>query len=125
MLVVFALLMRRSSPEAVDDLRVLEEALLAFRRGSKESGSRLPVHSDVFLVFLARQPSGSATMQELREKFLLGQSRTSRTCMALAREGLAETTPDPRHAKFTLVRITAKGQKIVDEARAAIRAGKS
>jgi DNA-binding MarR family transcriptional regulator len=124
-LVVFALLMRRFSQEAVDDLRVLEKALLAFRHdGNRGSGSRLPVHSDVFLVFLARQPQASAKMQELREQFLLGQSRTSRTCRALEREGLVETMPDPNHGKFTLVRLTTRGQRIVDEALAALRARK-
>lgn len=124
-LVVFSFLMRRLSQEAVDDLRVLEETLLAFRHGGKRgAGSRLPVHSDVFLVFLARQPSGTAKMQELREQFSLGQSRTSRTCRALEREGLVEAMPDPSHGKFTLVRLTTKGQKIVDEALVALRARK-
>lgn len=124
-LVVFAVLMRRLSQEAVDDLRALEEALLAFRHDGKRGiGSRLPVHSDVFLVFLARQPAGTAKMQEVREQFLLGQSRTSRTCRALERVGLVETMPDPSHGKFTLVRLTTKGQKIVDEALAALRGRK-
>lgn len=115
--------MRRSSTEAVDDLHVLQNALLAFRNcGKKGAGDRLPVHSDVFLVFLAQRASRTAKMQELREQFALGQSRTSRTCSALAREGLVLTMPDPEHGKYTVVRLTTKGQKIVDEALAALQA---
>jgi DNA-binding MarR family transcriptional regulator len=115
--------MRRPTPEAVDDLRVLQSALLAFRRSDKKgAGSRLPVHSDAFMVFLAQQPSDTAKMQELRAEFLLGQSRTSRTCRALVREGLVETMPDPSQRKWTLVRLTTKGRRIVDEALAALKA---
>jgi DNA-binding MarR family transcriptional regulator len=74
------------------------------------------------MVFLAQQASGTAKMQELRAEFSLGQSRTSRTCSALVREGLVETMPDPSQRKWTLVRLTTKGRRIVDEALGALRA---
>jgi DNA-binding MarR family transcriptional regulator len=114
--------MRRPSSDAVDDLRVLLAVLLAFRRDRKGTGSRLPTHSDAFLVFLGIHPEGASVL-ELREFFGIGQSRTTRTCQALQRQGtvmLRRATDDRRK---TIVRLTAQGQRILDEANSLLREG--
>jgi len=111
--------MRRSSPEAVDDLKDLVAILLAFRQ--KGHGNRLPIYSDVFLAYLASQPDGVTTMQVLREWLALGSSTTSRTCSALERAGLVHIGPAPDDRRRSLVRITAKGSRIIDDALAALR----
>ena len=111
--------MRRPSVEAVDDLKDLVAILLAFRQ--KGNGSRLPIYSDVFLAYLASQPDGAATMQALREWLTLGPSTTSRTCAALERAGLVHIGPAPEDHRRSLVRVTAKGHRIIDDALSALR----
>ena len=73
------------------------------------------------MVFLRSQPDEAATMQTLREYFALGSSRTYRTCLALAREGLVHASPLPEDQRHTVVRLTAKGHRIIDDALAALR----
>ena len=117
---LFAPTMRRLSPDAVGDVAGILRILLAFRQGQPKSGSRLPIYSDCFLAFLGMRPEG-ITISELREYFQLGRSSTSRTCSALAREGLVHVGPAPEDRRRTLVRLTPKGQRIIDDALTAYR----
>ncbi len=109
--------MRRSSHDAVDDLR---ELLTIFAAFGQRNGSRLPIYSDHFLVFIGMHPGGT-TMLELREHFGLSPSSASRTCLALEREGLVSLTPDREDRRRTFVSLTPRGSRIIDDVLVAYR----
>jgi hypothetical protein len=113
---------RRHTSDAVEDLQSLLDALLAFRHGNRDE-SRLPAYFDTFLAFLGTTEEG-ATMPELREYFgLLHQSTVWRTCKALEqaqlvtiRHGAGERKSTTRGRGPSVVKLTAKGQRVIDDA---------
>lgn len=111
--------MRRRTTRTADELLSLLRALLELRAGE---GNRLPGHAEAILVYLGTRPEGSARMHELRERLGLGQSRASRLCAALARAGLVEVVTPPEDRRASLIKLTAKGSRLVGRVAEALRA---
>jgi len=115
--------MRRHPPgEAVDDLGELLNALLILRNAQlKENGLRsLPIYTDCFLLYMGTHPDG-VPMQELRDHFGLVHSSTSRTCAALASAGLLHISQHPEDRRQAFVKLTARGQRVIDDVLTAFR----
>ena len=96
--------------------------LLAFRKGKSGRGRRLPTLSDAFVVYLGLRPG--ASVLELCDYFQIGQSRTTRTCQALQREGTVKLRKASDDRRRTVVKLTAQGLRILDDARTLFREGK-
>ena len=115
--------MRRHPPgEAVDDLGELLNALLILRNAQlKEKGLRpLPIYSDCFLLHIGKHPDG-LPMQDLQDRFGLVHSSTSRTCAALASDGLVHISQHPEDRRQAFVKLTARGQRVIDDVLTAFR----
>jgi DNA-binding MarR family transcriptional regulator len=115
--------MRRHSPgEAVDDLGELLNALLILRNAQlKEKGLRpLPVYSDCFMLYIGKRTDG-VPMQELQDRFGLVHSSTSRTCAALASAGLVHVSQHSEDRRQSFVKLTARGQRVIDDVLTAFR----
>jgi DNA-binding MarR family transcriptional regulator len=115
--------MRRHPPgEAVDDLGELLNALLILRNAQlKEKGLRaLPIYSDCFLLHIGTHPDG-LPMQELQDRFGLVHSSTSRTCAALASAGLVHVSQRSEDRRQAFVKLTARGQRVIDDVLTAFR----
>jgi DNA-binding MarR family transcriptional regulator len=109
--------MQAPSTDATDDVAALLRGLQAFRAAHKKgTGSRLPIYSDVFLVFLRSQPESRSGMKRLRDQFMLGVSTTHRTCLALQRAGLVDIEASNEDRRQTLVSLTHRGSDLVDRA---------
>ena len=113
---------RHPSGEAVDDLGELLDALLILRNAQlKEDGLRsLPIYSDCFLLYMGTRPDG-VPMQELRDHFRVVHSSASRTCAALASAGLLHISQRPEDRRQSFVKLTARGQRVIDDVLAAFR----
>jgi DNA-binding MarR family transcriptional regulator len=113
---------RHSTGEAVDDLGELLDALLILRNAQlKEEGLRsLPIYTDCFLLYLGTHPDG-VPMQELRDHFGLVHSSTSRTCAALASAGLVHVSQQSDDRRQSFVKLTARGQRVIDDVLTAFR----
>jgi DNA-binding MarR family transcriptional regulator len=117
--------MRRPSGETVDDLSVLLDALLTLKNAQlKEHKDKrlrpLPIYSDGFLLYIGGRPAG-VPMQELQERFHLVHSSTSRTCAALEDAGLVHISQHSEDRRRAFVRLTARGQRVIDDVLAAFR----
>jgi DNA-binding MarR family transcriptional regulator len=115
--------MRRHPPgEAVDDLGELLDTLLILKNAQlKETGLRaLPIYSDCFMLYIGKHRNG-VPMQELQERFNLVHSSTSRTCTALETAGLVHVSELPEDRRRSLVKLTARGQRVIDDVLAAFR----
>jgi DNA-binding MarR family transcriptional regulator len=116
--------MRRPSGEAVDDLgELLLKALLILKnaqRRDKEGLRPLPVYTDCFLVYVGSRPDG-VPMQELQDHFDLVHSSTSRTCASLASAGLVQISQHLEDRRQSVVRLTTRGQRVIDDVLAALR----
>jgi len=115
--------MRRRPPgEAVDDLGELLKALLILKNAQhKEKGLRpLPIYTDCFLVYVGSHPEG-VPMQELQDHFDLVHSSTSRTCAALANAGLVHISQHLEDRRQSVVKLTTRGQRVIDDVRTAFR----
>lgn len=111
--------MRRRTTRTADELSSLLRAMLRLRTSD---GNRLPGYAEPILIYLGTRPEGSAGMRELRERLHLGISRASRLCAALARAGLVEIITPAEDRRSSLIRLTAKGSRLVGRAAAALRA---
>jgi hypothetical protein len=109
---------RRLAPHAVDELDPLLRTLLEFRKGD---GNRLPGYTEPILAFLGTRPDGLARMGEIRDHFGLRQARTGRLCAALARAGLVDITPSTEDGRSFAVKLTPKGNRLIDKALSALR----
>ncbi len=96
------------------------QTLLVFRNAHKDKGLRLPIFSDSFMLYMGRSPEG-ATMRELQEHFGLGHSSTSRTCAALVRSGLVQVSRAPEDRRRVVIKLTAKGSRVIDDVLATFR----
>jgi hypothetical protein len=113
--------MRRSASEAtVDDLRALLNITLAFRNGHRANANRLPIYADTILLAVAVRPEGR-TMREIRADYALTHSSVTRTCLAMVRTGLVQIARDPTDRRRTLVKLTQRGQRVIDDVLAAYR----
>jgi DNA-binding MarR family transcriptional regulator len=114
--------MRRSSGKTVDDLAVLLDALLTLKNAQlkEHKEKRLPIYSDGFLLYIGGYPAGVA-MQELQERFHLVHSSTSRTCAALEDAGLVRIFQDSEDRRRSVVKLTARGERVIDDVLAAFR----
>ena len=113
---------RHSDGEAVDDLSGLLNALQILRDAqTKEEGrSPLPFYSDCFLLYIAAHPGG-LPLHELQDRFRLVHSSASRTCKALESVGLVHVSQLPEDRRQSFVKLTARGQRVIDEVLAAFR----
>ena len=113
---------RHSLGEAVDDLGELLDVLLILRNAQrKEKEHRpLPIYSDCFLVYIGKSPDG-IPMQELQDRFGLVHSSASRTCTALANAGLVHVSKHSDDRRQSFVRLTARGQRVIDDVLNAFR----
>ena len=115
--------MRRHPPgEAVDDLSELLNALQILRNAQIKGRGRnpLPIYSDCFLLYIGARPDG-VPLQELRDHFGLVQSSTSRTCAALESAGLVDVSQSSEDRRQTFVRLTPRGQRVIDDVLTAFR----
>lgn len=108
--------------EAVGDLGELLHALTILRNAQrKEKGLRpLPIYSDCFMLYVGTQPDG-VPMRELQDRFDLVHSSTSRTCAALASAGLVHISQHPEDRRQAFVKLTARGQRVIDDVLTAFR----
>ena len=114
---------RHPSGEAVDDLAELLDALVILRNAQRNEtdGLRLlPTYSDCFLLYIGTHPDG-VPMQELRNRFGLVQSSTSRTCTALENFGLVQVIPHTEDRRQALVKLTERGHRVIDDVLTAFR----
>ena len=114
---------RHPSGEAVDDLGELLDALLILRnaqRGKTDEPRPLPTYSDCFLLYIGTYPDG-VPMQELRKRFGVVQSSTSRTCTALESFGLVQVIPHTEDRRQALVKLTERGRRVIDDVLTAFR----
>ena len=115
--------MRRHPPgEAVDDLGELLKALLILKNAQrKEKGLRpLPIYTECFLLYVGSHPEG-VPMQELQDRFDLVHSSTSRTCAALASAGLVLISQRLEDRRQSVVKLTTRGQRVIDDVLTAFR----
>ena len=115
--------MRRHPPgEAVDDLTELLNALQILRNAQIKGRGRnpLPIYSDCFLLYIGTYPDG-VSMQELLDRFGLVHSSTSRTCAALASAGLVHVSQHSEDRRQSFVKLTARGQRVIDDVLTAFR----
>jgi DNA-binding MarR family transcriptional regulator len=114
--------MRRPHDEAVDDLGELLNALLTLRNAQRKH-NRLrpqPIFTDCFLVYIGARPDG-VPMQELQDRFGLVHSSTSRTCAALASADLVQISEHLEDRRKSFIRLTPRGQRVIDEVLTAFR----
>lgn len=111
--------MRRRTTRSADEVLSLLRALLQLRASD---GKPLPGFAETILVYLGTRSDGAARMHELRERLRLGQSRASRLCAALARAGLVEILTPAEDRRASLIKLTAKGSRLVGRAAKALRA---
>jgi DNA-binding transcriptional ArsR family regulator len=116
--------MRRHSPgEAVDDLGELLDALLISKNAQRRDDNGLrppPIYSDSFLLYIATHPDG-VSMQNILERFQLPHSSASRTCASLAGHGLVHVSRHPEDGRQSFVKLTARGQRVIDDVLTAFR----
>ena len=78
------------------------------------------------LLRLQRTPGGAARISEVAEHISFTSGSFSRLADKMEEEGLVERIPDPAHRRATLLRLTAAGERRLDEAeqvhQAALRA---
>jgi hypothetical protein len=117
---------RHPDGEAVDDLSGLLDALQILRDAQTKGRGRnpLPIYSDCFLLYIAAHPDDGVPMRELQDHFELVHSSTSRTCAALENAGLVQVSQRSEDRRQTFVRLTARGQRVIDDVLIAFR-GKS
>jgi len=60
-------------------------------------------------------------MQELQDRFGLVHSSASRTCTALANAGLVHVSQHSDDRRQSFVRLTARGQRVIDDVLTAFR----
>lgn len=111
--------MRRRKNRSADEVLSLLRALLQLRASD---GKPLPGFAETILVYLGTRSERAARMRELRERLRLGQSRASRLCAALTRAGLVEIVTPAEDRRTSLIRLTAKGSRVVGRAAEALRA---
>jgi DNA-binding MarR family transcriptional regulator len=114
--------MRRPSGEAVGDLNGLLDVLLILRNAQRKDKEHrpLPIYSDCFLLYVGRSPDG-VPMQELQDHFGLVHSSASRTCTALANAGLVHVSKHSGDRRQSFVKLTARGQRVIDDVLTAFR----
>ncbi|GAA4933944.1 MarR family winged helix-turn-helix transcriptional regulator [Actinoplanes utahensis] len=65
-----------------------------------------------------REPTGNCHLKELATDHALDPSTVSRTVAALVRDGLVARTADPTDGRASTLRLTDKGNTVLDEVRA-------
>jgi DNA-binding MarR family transcriptional regulator len=110
--------MRRLSPQTVDELDLLFRTLLEFR---SKDGKRLPPYAEAVLFFLGKRPDYLAAMGDLRETLDLPQPRTGRICAALEKHGVVQLYPSFEDRRSVIVKLTDKGLRLIDKTISAYR----
>ena len=113
--------MRRSLLEAtVNDLETVLGIMRALRSGHRGNANRLPIYMYAILLSVAKRPEGT-TMLELRSELALSHSSVTRACLAMDGEGLVRISRAREDRRRKLVRLTQKGDQVIDDVLIAFR----